>query len=63
VLDRELDLCLDLVLEGGSGAQCVDLLSYEKLGYVAWCTGVNECKIQMYNKEGEAIGGCSPTLG
>jgi hypothetical protein len=35
VLDRELAMFLDLVLEGGSRAQCVDLLSYVKLGYVA----------------------------
>jgi hypothetical protein len=31
VLDRELALCLDLVLEGGSGAQCTDLLSMRSL--------------------------------
>jgi hypothetical protein len=35
VLDRELALCLDLVLEGGSGAQCTDLLSGVKLDSVA----------------------------
>jgi hypothetical protein len=32
MLDRELALFLDLVLEGGSGDRCVDLLSYAKLG-------------------------------
>jgi hypothetical protein len=35
VLDRELALCLDLVLEGVFGAQCIDLVSYVKLGSVA----------------------------
>jgi hypothetical protein len=35
VLDRALALCLDLILEGGSGAYCVDLMSYVKLNYVA----------------------------
>jgi hypothetical protein len=35
VLDRELALCLDLVLEGGSGAQCADLMSGAKLDSVA----------------------------
>jgi hypothetical protein len=34
-LIEKLALCLDLVLEGGSGAQCADLLSYAKLGSVA----------------------------
>jgi hypothetical protein len=35
VLDRELALCLDLVLEGGTGAQCIDLLLGVKLDFVA----------------------------
>jgi hypothetical protein len=35
VLDREVALCLDLFLEGVSGAQCTDLLSSAKLNYVA----------------------------
>ena len=50
MLDRELALCLDLVLEGGSSAQCENLLSYVNLGSMAWCTGVNECNIQTNNK-------------
>jgi hypothetical protein len=35
VLDRELALGLDLVLEGGSGAQCMDLLFGLKLESMA----------------------------
>jgi hypothetical protein len=35
VLGRDLALCLDLVLEGGSGAQCANLLSIAKLDSVA----------------------------
>jgi hypothetical protein len=35
VLGRDLALCLDLVLKGGFGAQCVDLLSNAKLDSVA----------------------------
>jgi hypothetical protein len=35
VLDRELEIFLDLVLEGGYGAQCTDLLSSAKLESVA----------------------------
>ena len=34
VLDRELARCLDLVLEGGSDAQCADILSDVKLDSV-----------------------------
>ena len=49
--DRELALCLDLVLEGGSSAQCADPMSSTKFDSVAQCTGENECKIQMNNKE------------
>jgi hypothetical protein len=35
VLDRDLYLCLDLVLEGGSGAQCAYILSSANLDSVA----------------------------
>jgi hypothetical protein len=35
VLDRELDWCLELVLEGGSGAQCTDIMFGVKLDSVA----------------------------
>jgi hypothetical protein len=31
----ELALCLDLVLEGGSGAQCVDIIFCVKLNSMA----------------------------
>jgi hypothetical protein len=34
MLDKYLAQCLDLFLEGGSGTQCVDLLSGEKLDSV-----------------------------
>ena len=58
-----LALCLDLVQEGGSGAQCADLLSYAKLGSVAQFTGADECNIQKKDKEDEVVGGRSLTLG
>jgi hypothetical protein len=58
-----LALCIDLVLEGGSGAQCVDLLSSAELDSMSWCTEIVECKRLMNNKEDEAVSGCSPTLG
>jgi hypothetical protein len=63
VLDRELDLCPDLVLKVGFGAQCAYLLSYVNLDSLAQCTRVNECKIQKHNKEGEAVVGRRPALG
>jgi hypothetical protein len=47
---EKLALCLELGLEGGSGAQCTDLLSYAKLDSVAWCTRVSECKRLKNNK-------------
>jgi len=38
-------------------------MSGAKLASVALCTGAEECKILKPNKEEEAVGGCSPTLG
>jgi hypothetical protein len=63
VLDRELALYLDLVLEGGSRAQCIDLLSGAKLDSVAECIGVNECNRQANNKEAKQLVDVAPYWG
>jgi hypothetical protein len=35
MLDREVPMCLDLVLEGGSSAQCTNIMYGARLDYVA----------------------------
>ena len=59
---EKIAMFLDLVLEGGSGAQCAYILSSENLDSVAQCTGVTECKRLKNNKEDEVVGGHSPVL-